>query len=169
MLSAILHLQDLECTAALLVQSCFRFLFSVFSNTGRSHFTPRLCSSKTSRKSNKKFPFTKTVYFLEVRGLTSSYIEYDQWIRWLLVTGFVQILFVLPLLYTCILKWHWFTPLLTPLPFKVKFFIWSLWLGFKNYFKQLTRMHEVANCFGMGMLLHCMGLIVTSLCDSNTH
>jgi hypothetical protein len=40
-------------------------------NTGRSHFTPGLQSWKMSCKSNTKFPF-KTVYFLRIRGLTTS-------------------------------------------------------------------------------------------------
>jgi len=50
--------------------------------TGRSHFTPRLHSWKTLHKlklcrSNMKFSF-KTVYFLGVRGLTTSlYIVYN--------------------------------------------------------------------------------------------
>ena len=44
--------------------------------TGRSHFMTGLCSRETSCQSNTKFPF-KTVYFLGLRGLTSSYMVYD--------------------------------------------------------------------------------------------
>jgi len=40
-------------------------VFPVFSNTGIFHFTLWIRSSKTSCKSNTKFPF-KTVYFLEL-------------------------------------------------------------------------------------------------------
>jgi hypothetical protein len=62
--------------------NCFGDKIDTKRYTGRSRFTPGICSRKMSQKSklwklNTEFPF-KTVYFLGVGGLTaSSYIAYD--------------------------------------------------------------------------------------------
>ena len=66
--------------------NCFGDKIDIKRYTGRSRFTPGIHSWKTPQKSkpwklNAEFPF-KTVYFLGVRGLTtSSYIVYDRTTR----------------------------------------------------------------------------------------